>query len=450
MSVVYDDFTIRLHTMQDNYQLVAESNAGGETHPVTLTQMIVVAFIEIARKIRAYQLTPMEVQQQGHTLFAAVFQQEILLAYTKTLAAARSAGHGVRLLLQFNDARLHEMPWEILHDGRQYLALNPLTPIVRYVRQTEPINSRQKQPPLRVLFTSACPPAPGVTPLNIQAEEAHLRQGLETTNGRVELVVKHNISLDDLHTTLTRAQGSGTPFHIWHHAGHGGFLNKTFVLLLDENGQRQYATLDQIAPIAAACPDLALVVLNVCHGGAPDGLATQLAHLNVPLVVGFHNTVLDAHALLFAREVYATLLNSPLEATIGRLRNRLFLDNQTTNRHDWMLPILYARTRDFLFLAPDAPRPAPAAPASPARTSGTTFNIGKLKAKDLMSVDQLHVGSGAPPVLPSQSSGLEFNIEEVDVDKMLTATIATFASAEAMNEFRKSAPDTRNESEDLP
>lgn len=431
MAIQFDDFVIHFRPYQDDYMVYSESDNGGDPPEVVLSRTMAGKFILLGQGIRSHKYTFDEVRQYGKDLFNAIFQSSLRLAYIRALTTALNQKRGLRLVLKFDESHvLQEIPWEILHDTREFIAIDPLTPIVRYMRQGMPIRPRQKQPPLRVLFTTACPK--GVQPLNLSTEEAFLREALKTTSDHIQLVVERNISLDRLHHVLLRAQNIGHPFHIWHHAGHGGILpNERFVLALEEAGQQQLVELSQIEPLAAVCPDLTMIVLNVCHGAAPRGLAAQLAQVNVPVVIGFHNAVKDAHALIFARELYATLLDAPPEMAVGLVRNRLYIENKVDGGLDWMLPIVYSRSTSDTFLAQSQTTTPESAMKEAPGSSNMKVKIGTMKAENPIIARVINVGRNALS-LPSTNNQMDVEIDHMEAGSPKIIDTANFSDAEAL------------------
>lgn len=437
MSVQFDNFIIHIRPFgEDHYQVYTESKHSGESETITLSRLEFARWVQQGREIRSKIVTLDIVQQYGKDMFETIFQKSLLKSYVAALAVADNQSSGLRIVFHFAEClELQEIIWETLHDGRDFLAINPQTPIARYIRQAAPVRSREQKPPLRVLFTTACPP--NLPSLNLTAEEDNLRQVLQATGDRLQLVVERNISLGRLHHVLLRAEHTDHPFHIWHHAGHGEMVDNKFALMLEEGGQAQSIDLTQIEPIAAVCRNLMMVVLNVCHAAAPHGLAVRLAQVNVPIVIGFHNAVLDRHALIFARELYATLLDAPLEMAVGRVRNRLYAENQANGGLDWLLPILFSRSTETTFLAesPPAQQFLPIIPSS-RLPSGPKFTINarNIEADNLMVTQTINVGQHSPFI--ENNAEMTLNVEEsIKARNIKTAQEANFSDAEALAAF---------------
>lgn len=428
MAKTFKDFSIHIFRNElGEYHLYAECQLVGESSLIRLSNERVEQFVGIGQSLRAGTLIRDQVPVAGQFLFSSVFVSEIRDMFLRARSVAHATETGLRIVFKFGESQeLQEVPWEILHDGKKFLALQPTTPVVRYFRQDEPLAAHPFPPPLRVLFTTACPE--GYTPLDLGNEEHQLRQGLSGHGDQIELMVERNISLDRLNHILLRAQNTDHPFHVWHHAGHGG-LHKShgFELALEERGKYQPATTSQLSSILGSCPDTQMAILNVCHGGAPNGLANYLAALNIPIVIGFQASVLDRHALLLARELYSTMLTATIEQAIAQVRNELAVDDQKTGRTAWTLPIMFARTQQAVELVR-----SPSISASPVNPSpkGIHFNIGKnaVNAKTSNIVGTLNDGSDSPM---NDDVFVEFNLDEGAVNSDISNLIGQINTNDA-------------------
>lgn len=280
----------------------------------------------------------------GKEIHKALFQGEIGGMFTRAAKLSRQEG-GLRLVLrcpQIED--LHGIAWELLHDGSWFLAIDPQTPVVRYVEMQEAVYAPRITRPLRVLFTTAGPR--GVQPLDLETEEQMLRLALDHLVGTVDLEVERHISRDRLQFRLQNAQAQGRPFHVWHHGGHGRLAGTAdvgeFELLLERNGEMEPVSVATLAPMLKEFPQLCMVVLNVCHGAAQAGLATALACRNLPMALGFHTRIEDQAALKFAAYFYKGLIRSTVEVALTHAR--LALAFRGGHPLTWARPLLFSRT----------------------------------------------------------------------------------------------------------
>jgi CHAT domain-containing protein len=285
---------------------------------------------------------PSDSVQIGRTLYRRVFSGEVEALFLRALALAREERTGLRILIRsWHEPEIHNLPWELLHDGRRFLAQSIETPVVRSLEQPRPVREFRIDPPLRLLLTTSCP-AQG-SPLDIQGEEQRLRAAVSPLEDRAILVTEHQVSLERLRFLLFRARAQGRPFKVWHHAGHGHCDADGFSLVLtNSNGSAQRVTVAEIEAILEPCEEVRLAVLNACSSATAAGLATALANLNVPAVIGFRESILDRSALVFAEELYKGLVETTLERAVSRAR--LELRDAGYSAIDWSYPLLFART----------------------------------------------------------------------------------------------------------
>jgi hypothetical protein len=272
----------------------------------------------------------------GRELYEAVFQNQIRALWKKAVRAARERS-GLRLLLKLDAAAyLHQLPWEMLHNGTRFLAIDPQTAVVRYIEQPRPVRSPHLGRPLRVLLTTACPSSE--PKLELETEVRLVREALAGKTW-AELEIEPQISWENLKFKLLRAETAGSPYHVWHHAGHG---ERNGDIVLVEEGREQFASSKQIADVLQDCPHLGVAVLNLCHGGSLTGLATAMACLNLPVAIGFRGRISDRAALCFAKYFYHGLVRLPLEVALTRARLELAFEG--SHPLNWTRPILYSRT----------------------------------------------------------------------------------------------------------
>lgn len=94
----------------------------------------------------------------GEKLYSSIFSKKIENYFKKCLGIAKR-GLGLRIELIAEPPSLKRLPWELMHDGRDFLSLSTSTPIVRTIDS----NSRTLPSlpfPLGILFVIADPVDP--------------------------------------------------------------------------------------------------------------------------------------------------------------------------------------------------------------------------------------------------------------------------------------------------
>jgi hypothetical protein len=310
----------------------------------------------------------------GGSLFAALFSGSIETRFRESLASVRTAREvstNGRLLLrvtfdrQEDFARLAALPWELLLDGRQFLALDRRTPIVRSHNgrsMPQPVAGL----PLRVLLVDSRPA--DLRPL-ATGREARLIEEALASNSLIE-----PIHLQHPNVRRLREQLIDSRCQVLHFMGHGApAANREgqFVLWFeDDDGRAQPVTGELLAEHIKDAPDLRLVVLSACWGAAfprrrgqdpYSGVAAALMMRDIPAVVAMQLPITDQAAIAFGKVLYGRLAagDSLCEAvTEGRLEI-LRRDEQGV---EWATPAIFLAGGDRLFdVASGTKHPAGAA-----------------------------------------------------------------------------------------
>ncbi|MEP6629523.1 MAG: CHAT domain-containing protein [Lapillicoccus sp.] len=311
----------------------------------------------------------------GGGLFDAVFGEEVLLAWSRSLDTTRSAGEGLRVRLQLTDApQLAGLPWELLWDRRShtYLAQSERTPVVRYLEVTQPPRPLVVDGPLRILVVLSSPT--DLPELDVEAEWRRLQDGL------ADRVAAGLVHLDRLPTPTTTALAAwlrGHEVHILHVIGHGDYdeqQQEGVLYFCDAYGRSVAVPPGVLGPYLHDHDPLRLVFLNACQSGrlgAADpfsGMAQRLVQQDCTAVVAMQFPISDGAATAFTGEFYAALADGmPVDQATTSARKALLAGYAS----EWATPVLYLNAPDgrvFASITPPAaaPVPAPAAPAAQA------------------------------------------------------------------------------------
>lgn len=339
-------------------------------------------------------------REWGNALFHIVFFDELKKFYVHAQMLAQERGEGLRVILEFEptaDRAVHEVPWELLHDGQDFIAMQGDRSLVRYIVLGGEIKSLRVEPRLRILVTTANNPEH--PHLDFTSECQVISNRADTSSGKISVTIKTIDSFSELMWLFNLERNRNMPYHLWHHSGHGEHdsTSGAFRLVLGQRGQ--YASNHDIGRLLQAQPQIRLIVLNICMGGSGAGLATHLAKLNCPAVISHRGTIRDERARYFAKALYATnaLFTQPLEQTVTTVRQQLH------NRYggtDWALPSLYLRTSDSILLHQPAPSQATNLPESLNSWLGMVIG-GNLDAKNVTVIQNATISDdGTIPDVP--------------------------------------------------
>src|SRR4029450_7011779 len=143
-------------------------------------------------------------------------------------------------------------------------------------------------------------------------------------------------------------------YHAIHYVGHSDFTAEgSGVIFLEDPDDGRAVEVDEtrFANLLADQNVLRLVVLNPCEGARTTltdpyaGVATTLVQLGVPAVVAMQFEISDRAAIVFAEELYTTLIGrrDPIDASVAEARKAIYSD---VDKVEWATPVLFVRDPD--------------------------------------------------------------------------------------------------------
>jgi hypothetical protein len=127
-----------------------------------------------------------EMKKFGSVLFQEAMNGPVRDFYQKCQSQADRDRCGIRLRLSL-DQSVDDLPWEFLCVNDDFVALNPKSPVVRYIEGVSPSSLVKVEYPLRVLVVIAKPA--DEVPLDTDAEKESITAALKplTEQGLVHL-----------------------------------------------------------------------------------------------------------------------------------------------------------------------------------------------------------------------------------------------------------------------
>lgn len=228
---------------------------------------------------------------------------------------------------------LANAPWESLHDGKDFLAVQPSIAISRAFDRGSAAPAAHGGP-LRLLVTISSPSDQRA--LNVEHEAELLRDalgGLELI-GRAEVRIAEDGSLDTMLRMLRVAEDAGRPYNAWHFIGHGRFnaaSGQSELAMTGEDGKTQFAAASQLRVLFRAHP-LRLAVFNACESGTFAPIDCGAAS-----VVAMQFRISDEAAIVLADEVYGAFASGAgILKAMTDVRRALFFRPGV----EWITPIL--------------------------------------------------------------------------------------------------------------
>lgn len=285
-----------------------------------------------------------EMKDFGALLFQEAVSGPVRDFYQKCQAQADRDRAGMRLRLTL-DQSVDDLPWEFLVLNDDFMALNPRSPVVRYIAGAASCSLVKVEFPLRLLIVIAKPS--DEVPLDTDAEKDSITAALKplTDEGVVHLTfIEGNNTWKKLMDALLPNRT-----HILHFIGHGTFdekNNEGVLIMADEDGKTELVDSERLRVLVQGRSRLALIVLNSClgtQGGDAQpfsSVAAGLVKSGIPAVIAMQFEISDEAAREISETFYTSLsLNMPVDAALTEARRSIFLSNR--NSLEWATPILY-------------------------------------------------------------------------------------------------------------
>lgn len=293
--------------------------------------------------------TRRNIRKLGERLFDALLAGPLKDCYSESRVLAKKGGRGLRIRVRVDDPRLANVPWEFIHDGRDYVCLSKQTPLIRELEIDSPQVVLPVEPPLRILGMSAVPS--DQAPLDWTDEKS-----------RIELATEH-VQAAGLMTlrwlarnnweALYDAMATG-PWHVFHFIGHGAFdpaTDEGQISLVGDEGTTATMSATELARLLGDHESLRLVILNSCEGArgseteALSSTASALVRRGIPAVVGMQYEITDRAAIEFTRFFYQHLaLGAPVDEAVTEARKAISISLKDS--FEWGTPALHLQSFD--------------------------------------------------------------------------------------------------------
>lgn len=331
----------------------------------------------------------------GRSLYQSLFPSggKLESILKSSLHSSESKNTNLHIQLTFQEdsvsrSRFADYPWELLHDGKNFLAHRRVT-FSRYIAYESVPPNLPATEKLNVLLVSsaAFDADQGLKKLSKQEQQA-IALGLKKAqiDGHIKLVQLEYATLQCLRTYLTEHQGIDAP-HVLHFDGHGLFgkrcLNEQcrtihkgikverckvcntplpeaqgYLAFETDAGSPDYVSAEEIGLLlqTATATDrssqsfgITLAVLSACQSGMSvvgdsvfNGTAQNLIGHRIPAVVAMQYSVSVDAATKFAEQFYRSLgQKNSLALAVSQGREAMGLTTQ-----QWFRPVLYLRWGD--------------------------------------------------------------------------------------------------------
>ena len=294
-------------------------------------------------------LTPAQLDELGHTLFASLFTGAVARLYDE--ARGGQGNRRLNLVLNSNVPLWAEKPWEFALDPQRgtYLATQDIHLLRDVIGAIPTDRLPAHRGPLRMLVAYAQPIDAGA--LSIDDERRVIARGFRplVEAGLIAIEALPRATPGALHARLSRP---GPPFDVVHFIGHGVYdpaQHASFLVFDDGQGRSQRIHENDIGDILCG-RGVRLVFLNACETGRGGGraqflrgMAPTLLRRGVPAVIANQFAVDDGAAVTFASALYARLAQGMTVAEAVR-ESRIAVNYSLAGVGiDWAVPVLFTR-----------------------------------------------------------------------------------------------------------
>ncbi len=362
-SLRYRNFDLHLAGAPGAYTAAVQESPAGQT-PAAPMMCDLDALSERAADAEGGTLVDL-----GRALWRCAFGPRTVAELWRGSLTAASGRGGLRLRLIIEAPELAGLPWELLYDetlGR-FMALDGLTPVVRFIRLPFAAAAWPQDRPLRLHFTGASPQ--GLPPLDVAGEWASLEGVLAqlAAAGRLKLnAVPTGAGLSAVLTGLREG------VDIWHFAGHG---DQGGLFFADRQGRSAAAEAGTVGQLLAG-EGLQLAVINACRAGSSGGSAASVAgalvRADIPAVVAMQGALTDEAATTFAGAFYGAIAaGQPVDRAVTSARKAVLALGGVSGA-GWWLPALFMRSPDGVLWQQPEETPTAARPTMTAATSDSS------------------------------------------------------------------------------
>lgn len=268
------------------------------------------------------------------------------------------------------------LPWELLHDGDDYLfqGARP-TRVRRRLPNTKVLDVPVVATPIRILLVTARPEDDSCGYIDHRASALPLVEAMESLPGLVKLHVLSPPTLQALRDELDRARVEKKPYHVVHFDGHGVYDRTVGLGGLCFERPEDISKLERRRHVTVFTQDtvengtglgsllrahrIPLVFLEACQTAqaakASESVASELLKVGVASVVAMSHSVLVETARRFVEAFYKALAGGKRVGEAMLAGQRQLKDDTFRGRifgagelrlEDWFVPVLYQEKDD--------------------------------------------------------------------------------------------------------
>lgn len=339
-----NEYLVRAHMGDDEAEVRFISPFNEDKRALIAATLTKVALRSSAKTRSSSAPEVRKMKEVGATLFEHAITGPVREFYYKCQGHADQQGKGLRWRLSL-DTSVDDLPWEFMYLQDEFLALNPRSPVVRFIKGAQRVAPLKAEHPLRLLVVIASPS--DEVPLDACAEKERIAAALQPLTKQGMIEVSYLEGPDTWERLLEELLPNRT--HILHFIGHGAFdedMGEGVLVMEDSEGRAQRINSERLRYLVQGKSRLRLVVLNSCLGTEGNdttpfsSMAAGLVRSGIPAVIAMQFEISDSAARKIAQTFYTSLaLNLPVDAALTEARRKIFLSD--TDSLEWATPILY-------------------------------------------------------------------------------------------------------------
>jgi len=271
----------------------------------------------------------------GKKLYSIIFLPRIERSLG-ILEQKSKRNHGVRIQLLIEPPELRTLPWEIMHDGQDFIALRSDFPLVRWVKGRKKAKRTTVRGALKILYVWA---SPKDLPFLSLEKNALTVKKLLASNKKMRVDILPNATLQTLQSALLKN------YHILCFAGHGD--KDTIYLESQDTDTHHKVSAKLLGRMLEGKNSTRLLYLAACKTADTSQASTNLTHqilqeTEIPAVVAMQYDVFDEEANILSARFFESLSAlHPIDSALAEARKSI-ADDQRPLR-DIFAPVLFLK-----------------------------------------------------------------------------------------------------------